>query len=98
MTIRIDPEENELVALRELTDWRGKRVLEIGCAEGRLTVRLARLGASVEAIEPDAKIIARARKILPAKFADRVRFRTGSAEKLKYADGQFDVVVFAWAL
>jgi cyclopropane fatty-acyl-phospholipid synthase-like methyltransferase len=40
MTLRIDPEENEIQALRELTDWRGKRVLEIGCGEGRLSQRL----------------------------------------------------------
>lgn len=98
MTLRIDPEQNEVRALEQVADWRGKHVLEIGCGEGRLTQRLARLGASVHAIEPDAKIIRNARKALPEKFRKQVTFKTGSAEKLKHTDSSFDVVVFAWSL
>jgi 2-polyprenyl-3-methyl-5-hydroxy-6-metoxy-1,4-benzoquinol methylase len=98
MTLRVDPERFEIEALETLTDWRGKRVLEIGCGEGRLTQRLARLGADIDAIDPDAKLVAKARKNLPKRFASRARFRTGKAEKLGHRDGWFDAVVFAWAL
>lgn len=98
MTLRVDPERNEISALRGLTDWRGKRVLEVGCGGGRLTQRLAGLGACVEAIDPDPKLVRKARAALPARLAEKVRFRTGHAERLGRRDASFDAVVFAWAL
>jgi 2-polyprenyl-3-methyl-5-hydroxy-6-metoxy-1,4-benzoquinol methylase len=98
MTLRIDPEKNEIRALKEMTYWRGKRVLEIGCGNGRLTRRLANLGAHVDAIDPNKKLIATARKELPARFADRVGYKVRSTEDLKYPNQTFDIVVFSWAL
>ena len=98
MTLRVDPEENEVRALKGVIDWRGKSVLEIGCGEGRLTRRLAQLGATVQAIDTNAKLISKARKALPRRFKKTVRYRVGKVERLGYADGSFDVVVFAWSL
>ena len=98
MTLRIDPEKNEVRALKEMADWRGKRVLEIGCGSGRLTKRLAQLGAQVNALDPDKKLIVMARKELPSRFSDRVRYKVGSAENLKFPKQTFDIVVFAWSL
>src|SRR5262245_17206022 len=98
MTLRIDPEKNEVRALKEMADWRGKRVLEIGYGNGRLTRRLANLGAQVDALDPDKKLIATARKELPARYSDRIRFTVGSAENLKYPKQTFEIAIFAWAL
>ncbi len=98
MTLRIDPEQNEVRALREMTDWRRKRVLEIGCGSGRLTRRLAKLGAQVDALDPSKQLIAAAVKELPARFSDRVRYKVGSSENLKYPNETFDIVIFAWSL
>ena len=98
MTLRIDPEKNELRALREMTQWRGKRVLEIGCGSGRLTRRLANLGAQVDALDPDKGLIATAVKELPARFSDRVRYKVGGSENLKYPNETYDIVIFAWSL
>jgi 2-polyprenyl-3-methyl-5-hydroxy-6-metoxy-1,4-benzoquinol methylase len=96
MTIRIDPEGNEVGALRRVADWRGRRVLEIGCGDGRLTHRLASLGARVQAIDPDAALIRKARRKLPSSFASRARFRVGTADSLEYPAGTFDLVVYSW--
>jgi len=52
MALRIDPEKNEVHALKAMTDWRKKRVIEIGCGNGRLTRRLAQLGAQ-DVIHPE---------------------------------------------
>ena len=42
MTIRQDPENSELDALHEFVgSFAGKRVLEIGCGNGRLTFQYA---------------------------------------------------------
>jgi 2-polyprenyl-3-methyl-5-hydroxy-6-metoxy-1,4-benzoquinol methylase len=99
MTIRVDPEENEIRALRNSgVDWKNKRVLEIGCGDGRLTVRLARLGAIIQAIDPNADSIRAARNNKPARFADQIRYRVGSATQLKSKPEFFDIVVFAWSL
>lgn len=98
MTLKIDPEQNEVRALNRVTAWRNKRVLEIGCGDGRLTLRLARLGAIVHGIDSDVKLIRSARKTLPKRFADHILYRVGSAERLQHANESFDMVVFAWAL
>lgn len=98
MPLRIDPEQNEVRALKRVGDWRGLRVLEIGCGAGRLTQRLAGLGAQVHAVDSDSKLIRAARKDLPQQFVGRVRFQVGSAEKLQQPDNTFDRVVFAWVL
>lgn len=98
MAIDIDPEQNEVRALERVTNWRRERVIEIGCGDGRLTLRLARLGAFVHAIDPDAKLIRTAREKLPKRFAERIRYHVGKAEHLGYANVSFDLAVFAWAL
>lgn len=98
MTLKVDPEQNEVRALRAVADWRRKRVIEIGCGDGRLTLRLARLGATVYACDPDVTAVRAARKNLPARYAQRVEYHLGHAEHLKPAKETFDLAVFAWAL
>lgn len=98
MAMTIDRLEREVRALARVTRWRGRRVLEIGCGDGRLTLRLARLGASVTAVEPDAAAIRAARRSLPARFEGRVVYRVARAQRLPYRAREFDCVVFAWAL
>jgi 2-polyprenyl-3-methyl-5-hydroxy-6-metoxy-1,4-benzoquinol methylase len=98
MALRIDPENNEVHALKTMTDWRNQRVIEIGCGSGRLTRRLARLGAQIEAIDPDRKLIAAAKKDLPARLSERIRFRVGSVSNLNFPRQTFDIVVFSWVL
>ena len=98
MTLRIDPERNEVRALKGMAEWRGIRVLEIGCGDGRLTRRLASLGALVDALDPDKERITAARKSLPARYAHRARYKVGSTQDLKYRKQTFDIVVFSWSL
>src|SRR5262245_42393866 len=79
MALRVDPEKNEIRALRGVGPWRGKRVLEIGCGDGRLTLRLAGLGARVDALDPDGGLVRAARRSLPPRLTGRVRYRVGGA-------------------
>jgi 2-polyprenyl-3-methyl-5-hydroxy-6-metoxy-1,4-benzoquinol methylase len=98
MPLRIDPERNEIRALRDLGNWRGQRVLEVGCGDGRLSRRLAGLGAAVVAIDPDRELIAAARAGAPPRLAPRLHFEVGSAGRLEQPAQSFDRVVFAWVL
>ena len=98
MPLEVDPAQNEVYALKRITDWRNKRVIEIGCGDGRLSLRLAQLGALVYAFDPDAKRIRVARSNLPSQFTEKIRYQVGQAESLNYATQSFDLAVFAWAL
>jgi ubiquinone/menaquinone biosynthesis C-methylase UbiE len=82
--------------LEDIAEWRGRRVLEIGCGDGRLTERLAELGARIHAIDPDAASIRKARRRLPPRFAPRVRFAVGSADNLEHHADSFERVVYSW--
>ena len=99
MALVIDPARNEVRALEQVAQWRGKRVLELGCGSGRLTLRLAQLGAAqIDALDPDTKLIDTARKNLPKRYAHRIAYRAGEAERVGHLATSFDLVVFSWAL
>lgn len=98
MARTLDPEAAHLASLRRLADLGGRRVLEMGCGDGRLTRGIAAEAASVLAFDPDADAVAAARRALPADLAARVELRVASAESLEVPPGSFDLVVFAWSL
>jgi SAM-dependent methyltransferase len=100
MTIRVDPEENEIGALLDFVDVRGRRVLEIGSGDGRLTWRYASRAASVTAVEPFAPSVARATENLPQELVDRVVLRRSAFEEFatEAAASAFDVAILSWSL
>lgn len=98
MTAVLDPEGEHLAALHRLGDFRGRRVLEMGCGDGRLTPGIASHAASVVAFDPDADAVACARRSLPAELAQRVVFRVASAREIDLERHAFDLVVFSWSL
>jgi predicted RNA methylase len=94
----LDPEGAHLAALRRLGDFRGKRVLELGCGDGRLTVGIAADALSVLAFDPDAPAVERARRSLPSILAGRVDYRVVSGTDISLGPGDFDLTVFSWSL
>nr|WP_301146153.1 class I SAM-dependent methyltransferase [Mycobacterium simiae] len=85
-----------LVAQAEITD--GHRVLDIGCGTGNLSITVKRSHPAAEVIgcDPDPRILAVAQR-----KADRIpgiRFELGYAERLPYADGEFDRVLSSMML
>lgn len=94
----LDPEGAHLAALRRLADFRGRRVLEMGCGEGRLTVGIAADAARVLAFDPAPEAIAEARRTLPTELASRVEYRAASAQEVEIELHSFDLVVFSWSL
>jgi 16S rRNA A1518/A1519 N6-dimethyltransferase RsmA/KsgA/DIM1 with predicted DNA glycosylase/AP lyase activity len=89
MTIKVDPEENEIGALLDFVDLDGGRVLEIGSGDGRLTWRYAERAAQVTAVEPFAPAVMRAREHLPQELEGRVVLREAAfAEFAAQAPGR----------
>ena len=94
----LDPEGAHLAALRRLGDFRGRRVLELGCGEGRLTVPLALDAARVLAFDSDPAAVERARAALPTDLAARVGYRVASGTELEVEPHSFNLAVFSWSL
>jgi ubiquinone/menaquinone biosynthesis C-methylase UbiE len=94
----LDPEGAHLAALRRLGDFEGRKVLEMGCGDGRLTLGIAAEAAHVVAFDPDAEAIDRARRFLPADLVERVAYRVASAKSIELEPVSFDLAVFSWSL
>jgi ubiquinone/menaquinone biosynthesis C-methylase UbiE len=80
-----------LIAQAELAD--GQRVLEIGSGTGNLTLRAkhSRPGIDVIGVDPDPLALTRAQQKLNGESG--IRFDHGYAQKLPYADREFDRVL-----
>ena len=73
-------------------DWRGKSVLDLGCAGGFMAEALATRGAVVTGIDPAANAINAATRHAILTKKD-IRYDVGIGEALPYEDASFDAVV-----
>ena len=93
-----DPERNETKSLHKAADFTSRRVLEIGCGEGRLTWRYAGASLSTLGIDPDKNALRVARADCPSDLSDKVRFVNCKAEQLPFRKETFDIAILAWSL
>ena len=88
-TIRIDMVK-ELIQGYEI---KGKRILDVGCGAGDLSLMLTQQGAEVIGVELDAQKVASANKTAKQWNFDRARFIAGDVMKLQQMGlGQFDMI------
>ena len=92
--MHVDP--LELSTVRELVDLTGKRVLEMGCGDGRFTYLYAHDADYVLGIDPERDKIIQARRERPPALANRVQFRVAST--ITPPRKPFDVALFSWSL
>ncbi len=100
MTIHVDPEGNEISTLLELTNFKGKNVLEIGSGDGRLTWRFAGMAQHVTGIEPYVASVEKARRDLPQELIGRVEFEAIDFSEFVVTahPRSYDCVLLSWAL
>jgi len=98
MAKRTDPEGTETRVINDLVDFSNKRVIEIGCGDGRLTWRYADTAKNVLGIDPGAESIDAANAARPDELLESVSFRVGDVTSSDLPDGQYDVAVLAWSL
>jgi len=98
MTVDKDPEGAEKRHLEPLAEFAGKRVLEIGCGEGRLTWKYARATHQVIGIDTDAAALRYATIDRPSDLEATVSLARAHAMNLPFARATFDLALLAWSL
>lgn len=98
MTLQKDAEGNEKKHLHKLVDFTNRRVLEIGCGEGRLTWRYAEAAQNVVGIDPDRNSLRVASYDRPSDLEGMVHFASAEAEHLPFRKETFDIALLSWSL
>lgn len=98
MSLQRDPEQNEIQHLRKIADLTGKRVLEIGCGEGRLTWQYAKWTKSTVATDLDLDSLRVAKVDRPSPLEARVHLACADSHHIPFAKEKFDIAVLAWSL
>ena len=98
MPYRLDPEDRELIAFLDFVgQLTGKRVLEIGCGDGRLTWRYAAQAAHVTGIDPNPEKIERAIAAIPNQLQSKVSFFAKGIDTF-FSPEKYDLAIFSWSL
>lgn len=77
---------------------RRKRVIDVGCGDGRMAIGCAPYASEVVGVDPDPNAIRSARARARELGIANVRFKVGVAQELPFGDEHFDVVILSWTL
>jgi ubiquinone/menaquinone biosynthesis C-methylase UbiE len=97
VTVQKDPERHETKYLHRYADFAGKRVLEVGCGDGRLTWRYAKAARRVTAIDLDRDGLRLALIERASDLEGVVAFAQTDSSRLPFASATFDMSVLAWS-
>ena len=98
MSVILDPEDTETKALHDYADFADRRVLEIGCGDGRLTWRYADRARHIVAIDPKVEDIEAAVEDCPDDLRDKIEFHAMRLEDLDLPAEKFDLALLSWSL
>lgn len=98
MTLQRDPERNESKYLHTFADFTNKRVIEIGCGEGRMTWQYAKAAQTTIGVDPDKDALRVAEVDRPSGLEHKVLFACAASEYLPFSKETFDIAILAWSL
>jgi ubiquinone/menaquinone biosynthesis C-methylase UbiE len=97
MTHEKDPERTEVQYLLDYAGLTGRRVLECGCGDGRLTWRYAALAQRVAGIDVDRDGLRVARIERDPGLEHKVFLSQADSRRLPFGAASFDAAIFAWS-
>jgi ubiquinone/menaquinone biosynthesis C-methylase UbiE len=89
-----DPERVEIEILEWTGSIHGRKVLEIGCGNGRLIYRYAAFARQVSGVDPDEEKLAEALQ----QTQGMLLLAQAQAEDLPFTDTSFETVLLGWSL
>lgn len=98
MATEVDPAGVMPRAILRAADFRNARVLEVGAADGRLTLQYAAQPRSIVGIDVKEPEIRSAVKNSRKEVAGDVQFLCASATALPFSAGGFEIVLLASSL
>ena len=99
MNLQRDPEGFERKTLHKFVDIKDKRVLEVGCGEGRLTWQYAAASKLTVGFDIDHDALRVARADAQEKSGGNyTHFAEASASNIPFANETFDIAILAWSL
>ena len=93
-----DPEGIEVEYLNKTGAIDGRRLLEIGCGNGRLAWRYASFAAAIVGVDPDYERLVETLVDCPEELSTPLLFGQAAAENLPFADEAFESALFGWSL
>jgi SAM-dependent methyltransferase len=91
----VDPEQRIEAAMRDVADWAGRDVLDVGCGTGFHLPRFAATARTVTGVEPHPPLVRLAQRRTSGLRA--VRVLPGTAQALPLPPGSVDVAHARWA-
>ena len=98
MPTQKDPEGFEKKILQKYAEFVNKRVLEVGCGEGRLTWKYAGASSLTVGFDPDHEALCVARADSPSTLREHAHFVQASSSHIPFSKETFDIAILAWSL
>ncbi len=98
MSMQIDPERNEAKTLQKFADFAGRRVLEVGCGDGRLTWSYASAAQKIIGIDLNESDLRVARIERPSDLSGKTFFAHADSIHLPFANESFEAALLTSSL
>lgn len=98
MPVSFDRNGVETAAIQDLVDFTGKKVLEVGCGDGRLTWGYAKTAGEVVGLDINEKKIEVAVAACPEELREKVTFKAADISVFGAGDDGFDIAILSYSL